>query len=92
MAKTEEERKRIWDQFIAQELQQSNNNQYEFRSTILGEAVYLKDELLQRLPSEPKPSPMFSRVFDYGSLAGVYPEEQAADYLEKLARKLCPQK
>jgi hypothetical protein len=89
-AKTEQERHENWQKHTAQLLQQSNTNQYEFRTTLLGEAIYLKDELLKRLPSEPKPDSKFSHVFEHGSLAGVYPEESAADYLEKLSRKLCP--
>jgi len=88
--KTEQEQTQIWQQYNVLQEQQWNNDQYEFRTTILGEMVYLKDELLKRLPSQPKPAPMYSQVFDYGSLAGVYPEEGAADYLEGLTRKLCP--
>jgi hypothetical protein len=89
-AVTKEERDKIWQQQTVQLMQQSNNDNYEFRTTILGEAIYLKDELLKRLPPQPKPSPMYSHVFEFGSLAGSYPEDGAADYLEGLSRKLCP--
>jgi hypothetical protein len=88
--KTEQEKNQIWQQYNALDQQLWNNEQYEFRTTILGEAIYLKDELLKRLPLQPKPDHMYSHVFEYGSLAGVYPEEAAADYLEGLSRKLCP--
>ena len=89
--KTEEEKNQIWQKYTILDTQQRNKEQYEFMTTILGEAIYLKDELLRRLPSEPKPNkddyPF--HVFE-GSLAGPYPEEGAAGYLESLARKLCP--
>jgi hypothetical protein len=89
-ANTEQERKQLWQQHTAQLTQLWNDEQYEFRSTILGEALYLKDELLKRLPSEPKPGNRYPfHVFE-GSLAGNYPEEEVADYLEGLSRKLCP--
>jgi len=88
-AKTDEEKHHIWNQYIAQSIQNSANEQYEFRTTLLGEAIYLKDELLKRLPSEPQPSRMEAIAFE-GSLAGPYPVSNAAVYLEKLARKLCP--
>jgi hypothetical protein len=90
-AKIKEERDKIWQQQTAKLIQQSNYDQYEFRTVILGEAIYLKDELLKRLPPQPKPSRMYSGVFEFGSLAGAYPEDGAADYLEGLSRKLCPQ-
>ena len=89
-AKTEEERHQIFQQYSAQSIQQIDSDNYEFRTTILGEAIYLKDELLKRLPPQPKPNFKTAVVFE-GSLAGAYPEDEAADYLEGLSRKLCPQ-
>lgn len=55
---------------------------YEFRSTIFAEAVYLKDELLKRLPGEPGPDqikPFPVKAF-HGSLAGPTPIADAAGY------------
>ncbi len=87
--KSRQEQDQIWRQYTALDLQVWNNIEYEFRTTILGEAVYLKDELLKRLPSQPKPDRKYSFVFE-GRLAGPSPELDAAAYLENLSRKLCP--
>ena len=85
-AKTKEGIDRL-NQYSAQRSQMSANQTYEFRTTLLGEASYLRDELLRRLPPQPKPQkiPAFE-----GFLVGPYPVHEAAIYLEGLARKLCP--
>jgi hypothetical protein len=69
----------------------------EFKNSMLGEAVYLRDELQKRLSKkaqeEAKSSeymPLQLLAFD-GILAGPSPVADAANYLERLSRKLSPQ-
>jgi hypothetical protein len=55
---------------------------------MLGEAIYLKDELLKRLPGEAAPEQKNLIAFE-GSTAGVSAIGDAANYLDALANKLC---
>ncbi len=91
-ATTEAEKAKAW-------ADQSNNmiaayyqKDAEFRTSILPDAVYVRNELLRRkipeLPPNPmRPASMVQMVFT-GSLAGAYPEFDAADYLEQMAKQL----
>ena len=88
--KTEQERHEIWNKRTAQDLQIRERFSYEFRSTLLGEAVYLKNELLKRLPHQPNPQSGQRPIALEGILAGPSPISDAAVYLEDLSRKLCP--
>lgn len=63
----------------------------EYRTNLLGEAVYLRDELLRRLSPQPQPDNPFLKSDFEGRLAGPHPAGEVADYLESLSRKLCPQ-
>lgn len=89
LAKTEQEKNEIWQKGTAQDTNVRMQLDHEFRATLLGEAVYLRDELLKRLPTQPKPE-MRLIAFE-GALAGVSPVSDAAAYLENLSRKLCPE-
>jgi len=66
------------------------DKQQEFRDTLLGQAVYLKNELEQRLSIKLDPSEEANLLAFRGMLAGVSPVADAADYLEKLAHRLTP--
>jgi len=87
-ATKEEETKRFQER-LAEEDKYMAKYVAEFKNRFLGEAVYLKDELLKRLPQEPKPKQFQVVAFD-GYLVGPYPVSEAANYLELLARKLSP--
>jgi len=88
IAKTDAEQNDIWQKMTMQNMKEHDHFQYEFRTTLLGESVYLKDELLKRLPSQPKPDRDLIAL--EGFLAGPAPISDAAAYLESLSRKLCP--
>ena len=71
--------------------------QLEFSNNYLGTARELRDEIILRLKRIGILSPYVEltpiesigpRVLDIGSLAGPYPIASAANYLEKLARRL----
>jgi hypothetical protein len=81
-------RKQLWNQQTRELIQSSQQENYEFRSTMLGEAIYLKDELLKRLPGEAAPEQKNLIAFE-GSTAGVSAIGDAANYLDALANKLC---
>lgn len=62
----------------------------EFRSSLLTEAAYLREEILKRLPAQPAPTETQAAevlVFQ-GILTGSRAVNSAAGYLEKLAKKL----
>jgi hypothetical protein len=81
MQKENEESDKIWGKF-----------ELEFKNNFLGKAVYLRDELLKRIPTkeQPKKEQYDFLAFD-GILSGPSPVSDAANYLEALARKLSPQ-
>lgn len=54
-ARTEEEQRQVWQRETQELMQRSAYEQYEFRTSLLGEAIYLKDELLKRLPRRRNP-------------------------------------
>jgi len=61
----------------------------EFRNKYLGKAVYLRDEMERRLYYTRSQEESQLIAFD-GGIAGPTPISDAADYLEKLARRLAP--
>jgi hypothetical protein len=77
---------------------------YEFRAGFVGEAVYLRDEMLNRLVArgekdiEPTPGVSGASVTKqelalvFGGFMAGNPIPIMADYMEKLARKLSPSK
>jgi hypothetical protein len=94
-ATSEAERSKLWQEEVSDSVAAYSRTDAEFRSSILPDAVYVRNELLRRNIPEPAPNPMrpasrVQLVFS-GSLAGAYPEFDAADYLEQMAKQL-PQK
>lgn len=77
-------------EFDLQFRQLASRREHEFKNNLLGEAVYLRNELLKRLPPQPEVKPWEAMVFE-GRLSGPSPVGDAAIYLETLSRKLCPQ-
>jgi hypothetical protein len=90
-AKTKQEKDVIWEQYTAQLTQFYDREEYDFRTTLLGEAIYLRDELLKRLPPQPQQKPERHLSAFEGRLVGYSAVGETATYLENLARKLCPQ-
>ena len=85
-AKSQEERNALSQQSVADELQMNRRIQAIYETTMEGEARFLRDEMLAKLPPQPKtPEAAF---FDSGALAGAKPLDDNANYLESLARKL----
>lgn len=82
-AKTDQEQSDIYMKFALQ-------NEFEFRTTLHGEANYLKEELLRRLPPQPKVEEPWRLIAFDGKLSGPIPVADAAGYLDSLSRKLCP--
>ena len=61
----------------------------QFRNNLLGQAIYFRDELLRRLPPQSTTPQEEDRNLAFrGILAGPAPIADAADYLERLARRL----
>jgi hypothetical protein len=70
-------------------IQHSADAQAEYRGQLWPEAIALRDEMARRVGLlKPYPSDHRSVAIDYGMLAGVSPINEAANYLEELARKL----
>jgi hypothetical protein len=91
MANTPDERLKLRNQATALYIQSHANEEAAFRSQLLGQAIYLRDQLLMRLgnPAMTPQDRIKSLAFD-GMLAGPAPISDAADYLEQLARQLSP--
>jgi hypothetical protein len=91
-AKTDGERQKVWQDQVSAITAEYEQENTQFRSTILPDAVYVRNELLRRKIPEPPPNPLHSsheiELFFSGSLAGPYPELAAADYLEQMAKQL----
>ena len=91
-ATSEAERSKLWAEENNNFIAAYYRTDTEFRTSILPDAVYVRNELLRRKIPEPPPNPMHlislvQMVFT-GSLAGPYPEFDAADYLEQTAKQL----
>ena len=82
----------LHSQQLQQYLQEHANLEYEFKSTVLGDAIYARDELLRKV-GRPQSSSIYdgmaANAFE-GFLAGPDPVGAAADYLERLAKQLSP--
>lgn len=90
-AKTPEEKVGLRNQETAFYIQSHANEEAAFRTQLLGQAIYLRDQLLMRLgnPTIRMEDRGKTLAFD-GFLAGPTPISDAADYLEQLARQLSP--
>jgi len=90
-AKTPDEKVKLRNQETAFYIQSHANEETAFRNQLLGQAIYLRDQLLMRLgnPTITPEDRMRSLAFD-GMLAGPSPISDAADYLERLARQVSP--
>jgi hypothetical protein len=91
-AKTREESQKIFQENMNASMEASFQVDAEFRSTILPDAVYVRNELLRRKIPEPPVGSLHSPheiefIFS-GILAGPSPEFDAADYLEQMAKQL----
>jgi hypothetical protein len=91
-APNEAEREKLWVEERNNSMAAYYRTDAEFRTSILPDAVYVRNELLKHKIPEPAPTPMrpagmVQTVFE-GSLAGPYPELDAADYLEQMAKQL----
>ncbi len=88
---TEAEKQQRWNQDTQKSIQLYYNRDNEFRTSILPDALYARQELLKRKLPEPTVSPMQKSEVDMvarGMLAGPYPELALADYLEIMAKPL----
>lgn len=86
-AKTEEERTNIWQHQNQALSQRSFQRQFEFGQNYRADALLLRDEMLRRLPKQPKEQRPIVAL-DRGMLGGIRPVGEAADYLERLAKLL----
>jgi hypothetical protein len=98
-ATTKQERDQLFYQQGTEDVQLNAQQTYDWRSTLLPEAVSLRDELLQRIPTSSTPTstggimrmPVYDLIAFEGQLAGPSPVGDAAVYLKELATILCPQ-
>ena len=88
-AKTQDEKNVIWQKRMQEETQRWMNNDMEFRTGYVAEAIYLRDEITKRLPSVPQPTDE-QRIIFRGFSGGSWGIFGGADYLEILGRTLCP--
>jgi len=86
-ATTQVERDRSFNNMMAENMQLRSREDLEFRQHYFGEAIAVRDVLLQRVPNAPKPKESLIAL-DSGSLTGPEPISDVADYLELLARKI----
>jgi hypothetical protein len=89
----EPERHRIWTENMAASTTRREAHAREYRTRFHGDAMALYDVLRERvgdLDNPPYgPPPMgIPPVLRSGLLAGVYPIQTAADYLDRMARRL----
>jgi len=90
-AKTPEERVQLRNQETAFYIQSHANKETTFRSQFLGQAIYLRDQILNRLGNPAMTMQDHAKTLAFeGVLAGPTPISDAADYLEQLARRLSP--
>lgn len=74
--------------FVEEFSKQFSHQAHEWRSTIYPTAIAIRDELIRRGAQEPN-SPYGAPVaLEPGVLAGVEPLQEAALWLERLARSL----
>jgi hypothetical protein len=85
-----EEQKAIWQKQTQAEIQKWNDTEMEFRSDYEAEAIYLRDEIVKKLPSVPEPTFMQKMIFR-GNSGGSWGVFGAADYFEILEKSLCVQ-
>jgi hypothetical protein len=88
---TEAERQNQWIKETQKSTQFYLDRDNEFRSSILPDALYARQELSKRKLSEPNLSPMNKSTVNMvlrGMLAGPYPELELADYLELMAKPI----
>ena len=84
-AKTEEERKRIWNTFINNQSQLSITHNAEYDGQFKIDAILMRDELLSRLPKQAKDERAYSMYEHPTNPIGM---GMVADDLEKLAKSL----
>ena len=84
-AKTPEEEQQIWQQGASAKIDAAHEVEL---GKMLGDILYVRDGLQQRLPSEPEPD-FSARIVFSGHLAGADPLIHAANYFDVMARKLC---
>ncbi|MGC2695688.1 MAG: DUF308 domain-containing protein [Candidatus Angelobacter sp.] len=90
-ASTDAGRQKAWQASTQNLIAFSSETTLDFRSNYLGEAIYLRDEMSKRLPSLPSTDYRNTTIF-MGALAGPYfGILDGADYMEQLARRLCPE-
>jgi K+-sensing histidine kinase KdpD len=77
----------LWEANIAASQQLHAALQFQY-ALLQGEALYLRDEILLRLP--PQPRTQQAQFFESGTASGASPLYENATYLEKIARKLSP--
>jgi hypothetical protein len=84
VAKTPEEQTQIWQRTSTQ-----THAAHEAElGQMLGDILYVKDGLQQKLMAEPEPD-FNARIVFSGHLAGTDPLIHAANYLDAMARRLC---
>ncbi|MGD0544674.1 MAG: hypothetical protein ABSB65_09710 [Candidatus Acidiferrales bacterium] len=88
---SETERRRIFAEDTQKDLQLYNQKDFEFRNTILADALYARNEFQKRkivVPPLGQRSTMDVDLALQGILSGPQPELRLADYLELLAKQL----
>jgi len=88
---SDSERQQRWSQSTQKEIQLYYSRDFEFRTSILPDAIYVRNEFQKRKVPEPILTPLEKSNVDMvlrGVLAGPYPERALANYLELLAKQL----
>lgn len=85
------ERQRVWNEETNKMIQLYYSKQHEFQTSVLPDAIYVRNELLKRQMAEPPLDPFQKSTINMvlsGALAGVRPELEFATYLELMAKPL----
>ncbi len=88
-AKTQEEKQVVWNRYTLASIQRYQQHDLEFKGQFLGEGIYLRDEITKRLPSVPTPPGMSLSMFS--GVTNTFIIQDGTNYLEQLARTLCPE-
>jgi hypothetical protein len=92
-----EERRAVWDKQIQEDRRQYEEHDVQFRNEFFGDAKYLKDLMLAKLPVDKhdvlvKNNGQAEANLSTGMMVGAFNEYGIANYLDEIAKTLCPPK
>jgi hypothetical protein len=94
---TPQQQQADWELQTKEAIQRYQQHRDEFRDKFLGDAKYLKDLMLEKINIENRDELVKSNEqaeanLNFGQMAGAFNEYRIANYLEEIAKTLCPAK